>query len=55
MLESGLSPVAIDRLRFTRWRMRETLAERHSALHLAITKPRPVKSTIRRVTQQRPT
>ena len=33
MLDSGLSPVAIDRLCFTRWRMQETLAERQSSLH----------------------
>jgi hypothetical protein len=33
MLDSGLSPVVIDHLRFTRWRMQETLAERQLSLH----------------------
>jgi len=33
LLDAGLSPVAIDRLCFTRWRLRETLAERGALLH----------------------
>jgi hypothetical protein len=33
LLDAGLSPVAIDRLCFTRWRLRDTLAERGASLH----------------------
>jgi len=52
MLDSGLSPVAIDRLCFTRWRMRDAIAERQSALRGRGSEParatpaarRPVKS-----------
>ena len=33
MFDSGLSPAEIDRLCFTRWRMRETVAERQSHVH----------------------
>jgi len=33
LLDAGLSPMAIDRLCFTRWRLRDTLAERGALLH----------------------
>jgi len=48
MIDAGLSPVIIDRLRFTRWRMRKTIADRRSVSNESPPSTSPGKTAPRR-------
>jgi hypothetical protein len=52
LLDAGLTPVAIDRLCFTRWRLRDTLAERGALLHRSSSRVAPFNPAQRRINRQ---